>query len=113
MRSCSSRCRTTSRSSSSASTTAVQATIADYLDGRADVIGELLPLNGVPHRVVAVVPDDFDDPLESDGAVWTPLNLQPGGPNSFDNYYLSIVARLRSGVTLCQRSELFGQPAHA
>src|SRR5262249_19861261 len=73
-----------------------------YLDGRADVIGELLPLNGVPHRVVAVVPDDFDDPLESEVAVWTPLNLQPGGPNRFDNFYLSIVARLRPGVTVAQ-----------
>ena len=73
-----------------------------YLDGRSDVVGELLPLNGVPHRVVAVVPDDFDDPLEPDVAVWTPLNLQPGGPNSFDNFYLSLVARLRPGVTVAQ-----------
>jgi predicted permease len=73
-----------------------------YLDGRPDVIGELLPLNGVPHRVVAVVSDDFDDPLEPGVAVWTPLNLQPGGPNSFDNFYLSIVARLRPGVTVAQ-----------
>jgi putative ABC transport system permease protein len=70
-----------------------------YLDGRSDAIGQLLPLNGVPHRVVAVLPGDFEDPLESDVAVWTPLNLQPGGPNSFDNYYLSIVARLKPGVT--------------
>jgi putative ABC transport system permease protein len=70
-----------------------------YLDGRSDAIGRLVPLNGVPHRVVAVLPDDFDDPLVPDVAVWTPLNLQPGGPNSFDNYYLSIVARLKPGVT--------------
>jgi hypothetical protein len=26
--------------------------------------------------------------------------LQPGGPNSFDNYYLSIVARLKPGVSV-------------
>jgi len=71
-----------------------------YLDGRSDAIGQLLPLNGVPHRVVAVLPDDFDDPLQSDVAVWTPLNLQPGGPNSFGNYYLSIVARLKPGATI-------------
>jgi putative ABC transport system permease protein len=71
-----------------------------YLDARTDAVGRMLSLNGVPHRVAAVLPDDFDDPLESDVAVWTPLNLQPGGPNSFDNYYLSIVARLKPGVTL-------------
>jgi predicted permease len=49
-----------------------------------------------------VVPDDFDDPLESDVDVWTPLNLQAGGPNAFDNYYLSIVARLKPGVSVEQ-----------
>jgi putative ABC transport system permease protein len=69
-----------------------------YLDARADAAGELLTLDGVPHRVVGVVPDDFDDPLESDVDVWTSLNLQPGGPNSFDNNYLSIVARLKPGA---------------
>jgi putative ABC transport system permease protein len=53
-----------------------------YLDGKADAAGRLLTLDGVPHRVVGVVPDDFDDPLESDVDIWTPLNLQPGGPNS-------------------------------
>jgi predicted permease len=73
-----------------------------YLEASADAIGRMLPLNGVPYRVVAVLPDDFDDPLESDVAVWTPLNLQPGGPNSFDNYYLTIVARLKPGVTIDQ-----------
>jgi len=69
-----------------------------YLDGRADAAGQLLSLDGVPHRVVGVVPDDFDDPLESEVDVWTSLNLQPGDPNTFDNYYLSIVARLKPGV---------------
>ena len=74
----------------------------EYLDARADAAGRLLTLDGVPYRVVGVVPDDFDDPLESDVDVWTPLNLQAGGPNSFDNYYLSIVARLKPGVSVEQ-----------
>ena len=64
-----------------------------YLDARADAVGGLLTLDGVPHRLVGVLPDDFDDPVESGVDVWTPLNLQPGGPNSFDNYYQSILAR--------------------
>src|SRR5262249_48984646 len=62
----------------------------------------MLSLNGAPYRVVAVLRGDFDDPLESGVDVWTPLNLQPGGPNSFDNYYLSIVARLKPGVSIEQ-----------
>jgi hypothetical protein len=73
-----------------------------YLDARTDAVGETLTLNGIPYRVAAVLPDDFDDPIESGVAVWTPLNLQPGGPNSFDNFYLSIIARLKPAVTIDQ-----------
>ena len=79
-----------------------------YLDARADAAGRLLTLDGVAYRVVGVVPDDFDDPLESDVDVWTPLNLQAGGPNSFDNYYLSIVARLKPGVSVEQAQAELG-----
>jgi len=71
-----------------------------YLDSRADAAGRLLTLDGIPYRVSGVVRDDFDDPLQSDVDVWTPLNLQPGGPNSFDNFYLSIVARLKPGSSV-------------
>jgi putative ABC transport system permease protein len=73
-----------------------------YLGGAQDAAGRLLQLNGTPYRVVAVVPDGFEDPFESSVDVWVPLNLQPGGPNSFDNYYLSAIARLRPGVTVEQ-----------
>jgi putative ABC transport system permease protein len=73
-----------------------------YLDARTDAPGHMLSLNGIPHRVLAVLPRDFDDPLEPDIDVWTPLNLQPGAPNTFDNYYLSIVARLKEGASLGQ-----------
>jgi len=73
-----------------------------YLDGAPDAAGRPLQINGTPYRVVAVLPDGFDDPLESGVDVWVPLNLQPGGPNSFDNYYLSTIARLKPGATLEQ-----------
>jgi putative ABC transport system permease protein len=73
-----------------------------YLGGAGDAIGRLLSLNGVPHRVAAVLPGAFDDPMESQVDVWVPVNLQPGGPNNWDNYYLSLIARLRPGVTLNQ-----------
>ena len=73
-----------------------------YLDGAPDAAGRPLQINGTPYRVMAVLPDGFDDPLESGVDVWVPLNLQPGGPNSFDNYYLSTIARLRPGATLEQ-----------
>jgi putative ABC transport system permease protein len=73
-----------------------------YLEAASDAAGRLLQINGTPYRVVAVLPDGFDDPLESGVDIWVPLNLQPGGPNSFDNYYLSAIARLRTGASLEQ-----------
>jgi putative ABC transport system permease protein len=73
-----------------------------YLDGASNAAGRLLQINGTPYQVVAVLPDGFDDPLESGVDVWVPLNTQPGGPNSFDNFYLSAIARLRPGATVEQ-----------
>ena len=71
----------------------------NYLDGASDAAGRLLQINGTPYQVVAVLPEGFDDPLESGVDVWVPLNTQPGGPNSFDNYYLSAIGRLKPGRT--------------
>jgi len=73
-----------------------------YLDGASDATGRLLQINGTPYQVVAVLPEGFDDPLESGVEVWVPLNTQPGGPNSFDNYYLSAIGRLKPGATVEQ-----------
>jgi len=73
-----------------------------YLDGAADAAGRLLQVNGTPYQVVAVLPDGFDDPLESGVDMWVPLNTQPGGPNSFDNYYLSAIGRLKPGASVEQ-----------
>jgi len=73
-----------------------------YLAGAPDAVGRSLTLDGLAFRVVAVLPDDFSDPLDADVDVWVPQNLQPGGPNNTDNHYLSIVARLKPGVTVEQ-----------
>jgi putative ABC transport system permease protein len=62
--------------------------------------GRMLSLNGVPTRVVGIMPRSFTDPLLPDIEIWTPLNLQPGGPNSWQNNYLTSMARLRPGATL-------------
>jgi putative ABC transport system permease protein len=71
-----------------------------HLAGAADATGRQLSLNGIPHRIAAVLPEGFDDPLEPGIDIWTPLNLQPGEANSFDNYYLSAIARLKTGITV-------------
>ena len=74
----------------------------EHLGGAADAEGRLLMMNGNAFRVAAVLPEGFEDPIEPGIDVWTPLNLQPGGPNSWDNFYLSAIARLRPGATLRQ-----------
>jgi putative ABC transport system permease protein len=74
----------------------------EYLGARPDAIGQSLSLNGVRQQVVAVVPDSFADPLVAGVQVWTPLDLQTPARNRWGNHYLSIIGRLRPGVTLEQ-----------
>jgi putative ABC transport system permease protein len=57
-----------------------------YLGGRSDAVGRQLTFDGIPHRIVAVLPGSFGDPLVPD----------------VDNYYLSMIARLKPGVTAAQ-----------
>jgi len=74
----------------------------EYLGGRPEAIGQSLSLNGVRQRVVGVLPDGFVDPLVANVEVWTPLDLQTPARNRWGNHYLSLVGRIRPGVTLAQ-----------
>jgi hypothetical protein len=74
----------------------------DHLGGAVDAPGRMLSLNGVPHRITGVLPDQFEDPLQPGVDVWTTVNLQSGGSNSWGNNYLSSIARLRPDATLEQ-----------
>ena len=70
----------------------------------AGALGRTLTLDGIPHTVIGVMPDRFEDPLEGAIDIWLPLDLPTGGWASWqwDNHYLSAIARLRPGVTLTQ-----------
>ncbi len=74
----------------------------EYFGARRDAIGQSLSLNGVRQRVVAVLPDSFADPLVANVEIWSPIDLQTPASNRWGNHYLSMVGRLRSGVTLEQ-----------
>jgi predicted permease len=63
------------------------------------VIGRQLRLDGEAFEVVGVLPASFDIPFGSRTDVWIPLDLTPGGSNSWGNHYLSGVAKLREGVS--------------
>ena len=71
-----------------------------YFGGNVDIIGSSVDLDGTAFTVVGVMPRGFNNPFGTTADVWVPQDLRPGGSNSFGNYYLSAVARLRSGLTL-------------
>jgi predicted permease len=72
------------------------------LAGDPDVLGREIDLEGEPHTIVGVMPAGFRNPVDWQVDLWRPENLQPGGRNNWGNYYLSVIGRLRDGVSLQQ-----------
>ncbi|HEX6974310.1 MAG TPA: ABC transporter permease, partial [Vicinamibacterales bacterium] len=76
----------------------------DYLGRSADAIGRTLTLDATKYRIVGVVAEDFEDPLQAGIEVWTPLDMATARTEGWDNNYLSAVGRLRPGVSMAQAS---------
>ncbi|HEX8679025.1 MAG TPA: ABC transporter permease, partial [Chthoniobacterales bacterium] len=68
-----------------------------HLGARRDVVGTALPIDGVPHTIVGIMPKAFRHPYRAN--VWVPLALPP--PTTA-NHYLYGVGRLRPGLTIPQ-----------
>ena len=68
--------------------------------GDPEVLGKDIELEGRPHAVVGVMPAGFRNPVDWQVDLWRPENLQPGGRNSWGNYYLSVIGKLRDGVSM-------------
>jgi putative ABC transport system permease protein len=68
------------------------------------ILGRDIRLNGNPCTVIGVMPKSFAFPPGDPNPpeLWTPLQLDPAKPGGRGSHFLSIVARLRSGVTLAQ-----------
>lgn len=62
------------------------------------VLGRTIHLDGTAYQVVGVMPQGFTNPFGSPPDLWLPQDLV-GRWNSWGNFYLSGVARLRDGVT--------------
>ncbi|MEE8526477.1 MAG: ABC transporter permease [Thermoanaerobaculia bacterium] len=71
-------------------------------EGDPAIVGSSLTLDGEPTTVLGVMPADFRMPIGREVDLWTPQDLQLGGWNNRRNNFLSVVGRLRSGVTLGQ-----------
>jgi putative ABC transport system permease protein len=74
----------------------------EIANGDPNIIGRTIPLNGRDYEVIGVMRPSFRDVAGEDVAAWLPANLERGGSNSRYNHYLSVIARLKPGVTLPQ-----------
>ncbi len=82
----------------------------DQLSGRSDILGQSLPLDGIPYTVVGVAPEEFRGARANGHSVdmWVPLFQHPdaGGDESvFRNRGLGsvqVLGRLRPGATISQ-----------
>jgi predicted permease len=77
--------------------------------GERGIVGREILLNGSKCTVVGVMPEDFRfPPGDSDAPeVWAPIQINPARPRGRGSHNLSVVGRLKSGVTIEQsRSEL-------
>jgi putative ABC transport system permease protein len=73
-----------------------------HLGSAPDAAGRFLTLDGVPHRITAVLPVGFDDPLQPGVDVWTALDMAAVAKSDLGNFWLTVLARLRPGATLEQ-----------
>lgn len=70
------------------------------------LLGRQIRISGVPTPVIGVMPKTFD-PLLSKTDLWIPAAFTPAQVADYDNHFLSVIGRLKPGVTLEKaRSEL-------
>jgi len=70
------------------------------------IIGQALPINGLPYMVIGVMPKTFD-PLLINTQIWVPAAYTAQQLANRDEHYLNVVGRLKPGVTLAAaQSEL-------
>ena len=73
--------------------------------GDSSIVGAAIQLGGAPHEVVGIAPQGFEDPIAGAVDAWVPYTL--ARDTDPENNSLSVVGRLRNGISLEQaRAEL-------
>lgn len=67
------------------------------LHGTPDAIGKTISLNGRNYSVIGIMPDEFNLPLSAE--LWAPLALSPTERAEREIGQLSVVAKLKAGLT--------------
>ncbi len=74
-----------------------------HLNADRDLSGKTLTLNGEVYNIIGVMPADFY--VERPVQLWLPMAWQPkDNADTHNNYFISMVGRLRPGVTQAQAS---------
>src|SRR5262245_6389897 len=71
------------------------------LGGDESVLGRVIPIDGVPTRIVAIMPPGYDV-HDQKIQVWLPLTLDPANPGNRGGHFLYLVGRSKDGVSLSQ-----------
>jgi predicted permease len=64
------------------------------------VVGRTVTLDGEQYAVVGVMPAEFSFPATSAVDIWLPRPFTPDELTQRDNHYLSVVGRVKPGITL-------------
>jgi predicted permease len=71
--------------------------------GDPGAVGRTLRMNDQPYVVAGIMPPGFTDPVAGAVDAWVPMDLTPGkDPGNASNHYLTMVARLRPGVSIAR-----------
>jgi len=65
------------------------------------VVGRVMPIDGVPTRVVGIMPPGYDV-HDARVQVWLPLTLDPANPGNRGGHFLYLVGRLKQGIGVAQ-----------
>jgi putative ABC transport system permease protein len=65
------------------------------------VIGRVIPIDGVPTRIVGIMPPGYDV-HDQKVQVWLPLTIDPASPGNRGGHFLYLVGRLKDGVSVAQ-----------
>src|SRR3954463_15891488 len=68
-----------------------------------NIVGKSITLNGRPHTVIGVMPQDFRQPQNAE--LWLPVDMDPASFQDRDKFDLRLIGRLRPGVSLEQANE--------
>ena len=71
-------------------------------NGRPDVIGMIVRLDGIPYTIVGVMPADFRFPMYEREAIYTPLHAHDSWLKSRGMHWMRTVGLLKPGVTMQQ-----------